>query len=366
MPSLCLQPDHIFDGQSLRLGYVIVEDGVVVAIADSLSAETVPLSLSGTLSPGFLDLQVNGGGDVLLNTTPTPEGMAAIAAAHRPFGTTALMPTLITDAAEVLDRAADAALAAHGQSGILGLHIEGPHLAMTRRGTHAAHHLRPLDDRTLAVVHRLRAGGVAVLITLAPEAVSLGQIARLVAMGAVVSIGHSDATAEQTRAALAEGATCFTHLYNAMSPMLGRAPGVTGTCINSAAYAGIICDGIHVMDEMVALALRARPVEDTTFLVSDAMPTVGGSDHFRLYGDEIRLVNGRLINAEGNLAGAHVTMAESVARLVRLGFDPARVLRMATTVPARVIGRTEGLVGQTLRDLILLNANWAVTRVGLD
>lgn len=358
-----LQPDQIFDGQSLRPGVLAVKNGSVTAILD---AAPDAMRLHGTVTPGYLDLQVNGGGDALLNTSPTPQAMATMAAAHRRFGTVGILPTVITDAPEILDRGAEAALAAHGQPGILGLHIEGPHLSIPRRGTHAARFIRPLDARTLAIVTRLRAAGVAVMITVAPEAVAPGQIAQLAATGAVVSLGHTDTTAEHVRACLAEGATCFTHLYNAMSPMLNRAAGVTGACINSSAYAGIICDGIHVADEMVALALRARPRADTTFLVSDAMSTVGGSDHFTLYGDEIRLVDGRLINAEGSLAGAHVTMAESVARLINvLHIDPAQALRMASTIPARVIGRNPALVGQSLSDLLLLNPDWTVARTGL-
>ena len=351
-----LEPDLIFDGTALRTGVLEIEAGRVVAIHSHAGpAEKV----AGTISPGFLDLQVNGGGDVLLNTTPTVAGMQAIAAAHRRFGTVGILPTVITDAPEVLDAVAEAALAARGLAGILGLHIEGPHISVPRRGTHKAEFVRPLDARTLAVVRRLRAAGVPVMITLAPEAVSPGQVAELVALGAVVSIGHSDASAERVRALMAEGARCFTHLFNAMSPMLNRAEGVTGVCINSTSYAGIICDGIHVADEMVGLALRARPLPDTTFLVSDAMPTVGGSDRFVLYGNEIHVEGGRLVNAEGSLAGAHVTMAESVKRLIEVvGVAPEAALRMATTIPARVMGLPEGIIGQRACDLIRLDADW--------
>jgi N-acetylglucosamine-6-phosphate deacetylase len=256
---------------------------------------------------------VNGGGDCLLNDTPTLAGMETIAAAHRRLGTVAILPTLITAPPEVLDRAAEAALAARGRPGLVGLHIEGPHIAPARRGTHAAEFIRPFDQRTLTVVRRLREGGVPVMITLAPEAAQPAQIAELAATGAVVSLGHTDATAEQVRAALAAGAGCFTHLFNAMSQMQNRAAGVVGAAINSAAPAGFICDGIHVADEMLSLAIRARPVPDAMFLVSDAMPTVGGSDRFTLYGREIRVSEGRLINAEGSLAGAHVTLAQPCA-----------------------------------------------------
>lgn len=362
-----LCPDLLFDGETLLRGTALgVENGMISALISQsdLPADAPRQSLTGTLTPGFLDLQVNGGGDAFLNTSPTPAAMATIAAAHRRFGTVGILPTLITDAPEVLDQTAAAALLAKGQTGILGLHIEGPHISLPRRGTHAARFIRPLDDRTIAVVRTLRAADIAVMITVAPEAVVPGQIAALAAMGAVVSLGHSDTTAEAVRACVDEGATCFTHLFNAMSPMLNRSAGVTGACINSTAYSGIICDGIHVADEMIGLALRARPRADTTFLVSDAMPTVGGSDHFTLYGDEIRLVNGRLINSEGSLAGAHVTMADSVARLITiLGLDPAQALRMAVTIPARVIGagHLAGVQGRALDDLLILDNNWRVT-----
>ena len=361
-----LCPDLLFDGQSLLPDQALaVANGRIQALTcqNDLPASAIRQRIAGTITPGYLDLQVNGGGDVFLNTSPTVEGMAAIAAAHRRFGTVAILPTLITDAPDVLDRAAEAVLAAGDLPGVLGLHIEGPHISLPRRGTHAVRFIRPLDDRTIAVVTRLRRSGIAVMITVAPEAVAPGQIARLAATGAVVSIGHSDTTAGATRAALAEGATCFTHLFNAMSPMLNRSPGVTGACINSTAFAGIICDGIHVADEMVGLALRARLQPDTTFLVSDAMPTVGGSDYFSLYGDEIRLQDGQLVNSEGSLAGAHITMAESVARLItRVGVAPQAALRMAVTIPARVIGADHlaRVTGRSLADLLILDDTWSV------
>ena len=361
---LWLCPERLFDGQTLHTGWAL-------SVADGRTLDLRPIAeippnaprqtLKGTITLGFIDLQVNGGGDVMVNTTPTPDGLRAIAAAHRRFGTVGILPTVITDAPEVLDRAVDAALVAHGQNGILGLHIEGPHLSLARRGTHAAHFIRPLDDRTIGHVRRLRAAHIPVMITVAPEAVQPGQIAALVAFGAVVSLGHSDATADGVHQALAEGATCFTHLYNAMSPMLNRAPGVTGACINSHAHAGIICDGIHVDDAMVGLAIRARPAPDLMFLVSDAMPTVGGSGRFSLYGDEIRLENGRLVNAEGSLAGAHVTMGESLARLINVvGVAPETALRMAVSTPARMIGagHMADIKGRRLDDLLILNDQW--------
>ena len=359
-----LLPDRLFDGQSLR-------DGIALQVVDGLVQRLQPIAdlpptasvqpVAGLLTPGYLDLQVNGAGGMLLNNQPTAQTLLTIQSALHRLGTVAILPTLITDAPAVLAAAVDATLATKGTPGLLGLHIEGPQIATARRGTHAAEFVRPLDAITIAHVERLRKADINVIITVAPEALSPGQIPALVAMGAVVSIGHSDATAAQVEAVLAEGAQCFTHLFNAMSPMLNRAPGVTGAAINSDAYCGFICDGYHVADEMLALAIRARPRPDRMFLVSDCMATVGGSDSFSLYGQEIRLLQGRLVNAEGSLAGAHVTMAESVARLIlTLGLDPAQALAMATSVPAAVIKQPAlgQLTGRRIDDCLVLGPDW--------
>lgn len=352
-----IAPDQIFDGRRILKGKALgITDGYVSEIADTPKDAVV---VKGMISPGFVDLQVNGGGGVLLNASPTVEGMAAIATAHRRFGTVAVLPTLITDRPEVLDRASNAALAARDQNGLIGLHIEGPHIAPTRRGTHAANLIRPMDGRTLDVVARLRKAQVPTMITVAPEATTPEQIRQLTAMGAVVSLGHTDASSEQMEAAFAAGANCATHLYNAMSPMTSRAPGAVGAVINSDCFSGVICDGHHVDDRMVALAIRARPVEGRMFLVSDAMPTVGGSDQFELYGQKITVKDGRLINADGNLAGAHLTMAQALQRLVeQVGVSLEQALRMAISVPATCIKAPElgELLGRAVQDVILLDA----------
>ncbi|MEZ5888367.1 MAG: N-acetylglucosamine-6-phosphate deacetylase [Paracoccaceae bacterium] len=350
-------PEAVFDGIWLRSGAALfVREGRVEL---RRLAETGPVWKSGgVLSPGFVDLQVNGGGGILFNNRPDADGVRAIAAAHRTTGTVAILPTLITDAPEVLVAAAEAVIATHGQGGIAGLHIEGPHISRARKGTHAQDHIRPLDDRTFQVIARLRQRGIPVMITLAPEAVKPGQVARLVASGVVVAIGHTDAPAAAVNALLAEGAQCFTHLFNAMSQMQGREPGCVGAAINSTAYASIICDGIHVAPEMIALALRARPVADRMYVVSDAMPTVAGPDRYRLYGQEIRLDHGRLVNADGALAGAHVTMLGSVAFLVqRIGLSLETALRMAISHPAKLMGlkALAAIEGRAVSDIILID-----------
>lgn len=359
-----MTPDAVFDGEKLHKGMsVLVDENTVVDLSISVPNGAPVRTIAGIISAGFVDLQVNGGGGILLNMTPTVAGMSAIAAAHLQFGTVAILPTVITDAPEVLAAVVDAAISAKGADGIAGLHIEGPHISDARRGTHAGQFIRPMDDVTIAHVARLRNADIAVMITLAPEAVTAAQIAELNRLGAVVSLGHSDGTAEMTRNALDAGAQCFTHLYNAMSPMLNRAPGVVGAAINSDAFAGIICDGIHVADEMLGLAIRARPIKDRMFLVSDAMPTVGGPDRFDLYGQTISLKNGELVNEEGSLAGAHVTQLEGVARLVsHVGVSVEDALRMAITVPAKLMGldHLATLKGRKLCDVIHLDPAFGV------
>jgi N-acetylglucosamine-6-phosphate deacetylase len=339
-----------------------IANGVALSLQlqNDLPPQAKRIKVNGVVTPGYLDLQVNGGGDVLINNDPSASAMIKVASALRGFGTVGIMPTVITDAPEILAQAVAAAIAAKGETGLLGLHIEGPHISLSRRGTHAARFVRPVDASTMHHVAQLAAADIAVMITLAPEAVKPGQVRSLVNAGAIVSIGHSDATAEAVQPLLDEGAKCFTHLFNAMSPMLNRAAGVTGAAINSTAYCGFICDGHHVSDAMLGLAIRARPVTDRMFLVSDCMSTVGGTDHFMLYGQEIRLLDGRLVNAEGSLAGAHVTMAQSVARLISvLGIAPEQALRMAVTLPAELIGADLArITGRLTRDLLVLDRDW--------
>ena len=351
-----IAPDALFDGTDLQTGMALRIDGSIVAEIAPTPKGAMPLS--GTITPGFVDLQVNGGGGIMVNSTPTAEGIRRVVAAHRALGTAAILPTVITDHPDVLDAVTDAAIATIGEEGIIGLHIEGPHISQARRGTHASEFIRPLDAGTLNNLRRLRDAGVVVIITLAPENATPAQISQLSALGAIVSLGHTDASAEDIQACISAGASCGTHLFNAMSPMVGRAPGAVGALINSDCYTGIICDGHHVADDMVALAIRARPRADRMFLVSDAMATVGGPDAFDLYGKTISVKDGQLVNAEGSLAGAHVTQAQGVSRLVNQAKVPLETaLRMAITTPAACTGRPDlaTLVGRNIRDVVLVS-----------
>ena len=362
--------DLVFDGNALLPQHAVgVENGFVRTIcrADKVPTRAFKHHHPGLITPGFFDIQVNGGGGVLLNTTLTVLGIQTIISAHRQFGTTSLMPTVITDAPAVLEAAVGAAIDARGMPGFVGLHIEGPHISVARRGTHAAKHIRPFAADTLKCARDLRDAGVPTILTLAPEAATLANVAALREMGVIVSVGHSDATAAETTPLLTAGATCFTHLFNAMSPMLNRAPGVTGTAIASDAYCSIIADGIHVDPTMVALAIRARPKANRMIAVSDAMATVGGAEQFDLYGQNIHLENGQLVNAEGSLAGAHLTLVEALGNLVEYDTNLETALRMCRTNPFALLGLSDRshLIGQPISDVVLLSDDLKLRSVGL-
>jgi N-acetylglucosamine-6-phosphate deacetylase len=337
-----ISASHVFDGSVLHKDAAIVIEGERIAALlprAELSRSTDDLILPDGLwiAPGFIDVQVNGGGDVLFNDAPTAEGLAAIAAAHRKFGTTGLLPTLITDAPEKMQAALAAVQAARaGQPGILGIHLEGPFISPERAGVHAIRHIRApsaADSEMLGA----RGAGV-MLVTLAPEQVPAGFIAELVSMGIRVSLGHSAASYRQTRAAMAEGLAGFTHLFNAMPPLLSRDPGPIAAALESpSASYGLIVDGIHVDPAVLRLALRGA---GHPLLVTDAMPPVGGAQtSFRLYGEEIGVRDGRCLRRDGTLAGTVLDMASAVRNCVRMLEAPLeRALGFASLNPANFLG----------------------------
>jgi len=314
----------------------------------------------GWLLPGFIDVQVNGGGGVLFNNDTRPEAIDAIGRAHRRYGTTSFLPTLISDTAEVMERAiagTRAAIAA-GVPGVLGIHLEGPYLAPARKGTHDASRFRVPDAAELAMATSLDNG--ITLVTLAPEQVPADTIRAMVARGAIVCAGHTAGTYEQVRAGLEAGVRGFTHLYNAMSPLQGREPGTVGAALESReAYCGIIVDGVHVHPASLRVALAAKP-RGTLFLVTDAMPMVGSDDpSFELYGETITAVDGVVRNAAGALAGSALDMATAVRNTVRLlGLPLEEAARMASTYPARFLGvdsRLGRIAPGWQADLVLLD-----------
>lgn len=316
----------------------------------------------GWIMPGFIDVQVNGGGGVLFNDRPDVEGIAAIGDAHARLGTTAFLPTLISDDIERVANALDAVDAAIDADvpGVVGVHIEGPVLNPERKGIHETGKLRPLDSDLLDLLTQPRRGRV--LVTLAPELVSADDLAKLVAAGVIVSAGHSDADYETAIAAFARGVTGVTHLFNAMSPLNHRAPGLVGAALDDPRpWCGLIVDGMHVSPAVLRIAMRARPFE-RMMLVTDAMPSVGAAEkNFVLQGKPIRVDAGRCLDGEGRLAGSDLDMPTAIANCVEfLRLTPDRAAAMASAHPAAFLrlSHERGALAPGLRaDWVQLDAN---------
>ncbi len=354
----------IFDGVQIRYDMaVVIENSHIIAVVPQaeVSGETLIHALPDDvlLAAGFIDIQVNGGGDVLFNDNPTPESIRTIVAAHRKFGTTALLPTLISDSVSKMAAAIAATEALiTPASGVLGVHLEGPFLSPEKAGVHDPHALRQPAADDLALITAPRRG--ITVVTLAPERVQPEFITKLVSVGVRVSLGHSMATYEQTRSAIALGLTGFTHLFNAMRPLESREPGPIAAALESpGVWCGLIVDNVHVAPAILRLALRglARPI-----LVTDAMPPVGGaSSSFTLHGEPIAVHDGRCLSRDGRLAGACLDMATAVRNCVRtLGVSLSDALRYASTNPAQFLGlgNTLGQLAPGFRaDMVALNVS---------
>ena len=354
--------DLLVDGGWLQGHGVLVDGARIAAVlpqAAAPAATRVALPAGTLLAPGLIDIQVNGGGGLLFNDRPDQATARAIAAAHRRLGTTAILPTLITDTRQAMQSAASV----QAEPGILGLHFEGPFLGPDRPGVHRAELIRVPDAADLAFLRSL-AGRTRVLLTLAPETVPDGQLADLAAAGVILSAGHSAASFERTQQALAAGVTGFTHLFNAMPPLAARAPGVAAAALaSSQAWCGVIADGIHVHTALLHMLLAAKP--NRTLLVSDAMPPTGtDATGFLLQGRAIHRAEGALRTADGTLAGADICLADAVRFCVRtLGVSAARALTMASAMPAAFLGlsASHGRIAPGLQaDLLLLGADLGV------
>jgi N-acetylglucosamine-6-phosphate deacetylase len=355
----------IENGRSL-----LVRDGRIEAIvnAPEIVGADQTIDLEGQLLvPGFIDTQVNGGGGVLFNGDPSVESIAAIGRAHRRFGTTGFLPTLISDDLHVVEQAIHAVREAitRGVPGVLGIHIEGPFLSNERRGVHDASKLRVLDEdamKLLATPH----GGVTV-VTLAPERTTHTIIRARTDAGVIVSVGHTNATYDELQPALEAGVRGFTHLFNAMSQLGNREPGAVGAALaHDNSWLGLIVDGHHVHAEVLKIALRAKR-RDRFVLVSDAMPSVGADiKEFRIQGRVITVDGDRIIDDEGRLAGAHLDMAGAVRNTVnQLGVSLTDALRMASTYPAEFLkldGRMGRIAPGQRADLVLLDEKVNVLR----
>ena len=360
---------RIFDGDRLLDDHaLLIKDGLVegvVACSDLPAGQDVRQLDAGILAPGFIDLQVNGGGGAFFTSEPTVESLEAMVEGHRRYGTTCLVPTVISDSREQHQKAVDViheALAVH-MPGIAGLHIEGPFFAAERRGAHAADKIRTPGEDDLAWL--IECAPDLCLLTLAPEKMRAGDIRRLSAAGIKVFAGHSDATSEQIMAALGEGLHGFTHLFNAMRPLNSREPGVVGAALaDDSSWIGIIADGHHVHPTSLLLACKARD-DGKLLLVSDAMATVGAAeDSFELYGEHIRESGGTLINSEGALAGSAIGLIDAIQVMTeRVGLPLEESLRMASLYPARCLGidTSRGRLAPGLQaDLVHFDSNYRV------
>jgi N-acetylglucosamine-6-phosphate deacetylase len=333
---------QLFDGTAMRgPALITISCGLIesVSFGEAPSRGITALPADAILAPGFIDIQVNGGGGVLLNDEPNEAGVRRIVEAHRKRGTTGCLPTLITDRTDVIERLAAVAPASLQIPGVLGFHLEGPALNKARKGIHLESEIRVPNERDLAAMKSFGRCGHS-MVTLAPECVPTSLIDDLIGAGLRVSAGHSDATATQIKRAADRGVTGVTHLFNAMSQLSSRDPGVVGAALDDERlFAGIICDGLHVDPISLRVAVRCKG-RDGLMLVSDAMPLVGTDQrHFLLQGRRILLQDDRLTGPDGTLAGAHLTMMQAVRNAVALlGVAVTDALRMASRTPAIFLG----------------------------
>jgi N-acetylglucosamine-6-phosphate deacetylase len=365
---------EVFDGTDLHKDKaLLVQDGMVAGIVDDkdvpADAQLTHLA-AGTLAPGFVDLQVNGGGGVMFGDDPSLTTLKRMARAHEALGATSTLPTLITDTPEITSAAIAAvgAAVAQGVAGIIGLHLEGPHLNPARKGAHDEALIRPMGDDDLGELCAAARALPVLKVTLAPEVVTPDQIRALAGVGAVVSLGHSEARFDQCVAAMQAGASSVTHLFNAMRGLGSREPGVAGAGLGLGGLsAGVIGDMIHVHPETLRLALAAKRGPGRIFLVSDAMAVAGTQlQSFTLRGREITRRDGRLTLADGTLAGADLDLATAVRNLNSIGAPVSEALAMATSRPAAVVaggGNPGHLRPGGVADFVHLDADLRLTGV---
>jgi N-acetylglucosamine-6-phosphate deacetylase len=367
---------RVFDGEQVLAGRdVIIDGGVITDIAvtgDVSGGGIESLDLHGhLLAPGLVDLQVNGGGGILFNDAPNVTSLRAIGAAHRKFGTTAFLPTLITDTDAVMDEAIAAVAAAMHERvpGVIGIHLEGPFLDPRYKGVHDAGRMRAPDAAALERITSLSGGRT--ILTLAPETVPLETISRLAEKGIIVFGGHSAATYAEVRRALVAGLRGFTHLFNAMTPLQSREPGMVGAAIEDRdSFFTIIADGFHVHPASFSIAVAAKPAGKAV-LVTDAMPTVGSDrKSFELSGVTVKVEKGRCVTPDGTLAGSDIGMITAVKNACRFaGIDRFEALRMASTYAAEAIGLADrlGYIRPGYRaNLIELDSSMTVHRSWID
>jgi N-acetylglucosamine-6-phosphate deacetylase len=374
MPTALVNTRLLVEGRFVEGAAVLLDGGRIAALPRESdlppSARREDLG-GGLLVPGFIDTQVNGGGGILFNDAPTVETIRAIGRAHRSFGTTGFLPTLISDDLHVIRSGIEAVQEAIAESvpGVLGIHIEGPFLNEHRKGIHDADKIRALDEEGYAVLTSARSGRT--MVTVAPECTTPEMIARLVSTGVIVSAGHSNGRYDDVRAAIGAGLTGVTHLFNAMSPLGAREPGVVGAALeDDSTWCGMIVDGQHVSPVTLKIALGCKS-HDRFMLVTDAMPSVGSaSKEFTLQGKRIFARGGACFDENGRLAGSNLDMAWAVRNAVEfLGLPTEAALAMASTVPAAFLrlDQDRGRIAPGYRaDLALLDDDLHVVATWIE
>ncbi|WP_286263173.1 N-acetylglucosamine-6-phosphate deacetylase [Thalassotalea atypica] len=337
-----LIPEQLFDGKEVhRHRPISIEDGKIITFDTVEGAKET--KVSGLLVPGFIDVQVNGGGGYLFNHETNVQTLKAMIKAHSQFGTTALLPTLITSDLSTLNCAADVISEARSKQipGIIGVHFEGPHICVPKKGIHSTDHIRELSQQELDVYCRDDLG--IKIVTVAPENVSVAMIKTLVANHVIVCLGHSNASYEQTQAALDAGATGFTHLFNAMSALTSREPNMIGAALlDENSWCGLILDGHHVHPATAKLATQAK-VGRKMMLVTDSMSTIGSDQaQFKFDGHNIQLLGDKLTSQTGQLAGSALDMITAVNNAqTMLNVSLEESLRMASYYPAQFLGTSQ-------------------------
>jgi len=332
--------ENLFDGKTIKKNQLITVEGGTIRAIESAQCQDDGIQLSGLVAPGFVDVQVNGGGGVLFNNQPTLETLITMSRAHQQFGSTAMLPTLITDDFATMQLAANAVASALAQKvdGIIGIHFEGPHLSQPKKGIHPTQHIRQISPDEMALFKRPDLG--LVCVTLAPENVPVEVIEELVQANVTVCLGHSNASAEQTLAALKAGAQGFTHLFNAMSPLQSREAGMVGAALlNASSYCGLIVDHEHVDITSCQLAIKCKTPE-RIMLVTDAMSHVGSEQiELQFAGMQINRQGNKLTIEGGRLAGSALDMASAVRHCIQdLRCTIEEALIMASTTPASFLG----------------------------
>ena len=353
-----LYAPSIYDGEKYHHNaWLNIQNNTVLNITDSALFSDQFVYDHGMLIPGFIDLQVNGGGGILLNNDPTAQGLETIIQAHRSLGTHELLATLITSDDDTIYKTLDAIEIAidNNLQGLLGIHLEGPMINSLKRGIHFDQDIHILNDDLLKTIQSRNLGKI--LITLAPETVEPHIIAELKDAGITVFAGHSNATAKEAQLGLNSGISGFTHMFNAMPPMLSREPSILGVALSDRnSWGTIIHDGIHVDPIMVKIAIEAKHI-DNMILVTDAMATLGSDiDSFNFNGHTIYKEHNKLVNHEGKLAGAHIDLFTSLNNTMDLGYSFEQALKLITENPAKALNLHPTL--GSLKKGAKANINW--------